>query len=94
MATAFLNGGVAEPRVRFLVHRGFVNESRNPSSELGVQKHNASCQDSYCMLKTTDLRSGKVSEIAQHKDAPAEIAWWLTPARLQLGAFVGFVLNA
>lgn len=59
-----------EPRVRYVIHRGFVNEPSDPESE--------------CLIFTTDVRSSKASEIATHPHSPAEIAWYIAPERTQV----------
>lgn len=58
------------PRVRYVMHRGFVNETNDPESE--------------CLIFTTDVRSSKASEIAMHSQAPVEIAWYIAPERIQV----------
>ncbi|AXA48085.1 pyridoxamine 5'-phosphate oxidase [Malassezia restricta] len=58
-----------EPRVRYVIHRGFVNETNDPESE--------------CLIFTTDVRSGKASDIAMRPSAPVEIAWYISQERIQ-----------
>ena len=59
-----------EPRVRYVIHRGFVNETNDPESE--------------CLILTTDVRSGKASDIAMRPSAPVEIAWYISQERIQV----------
>lgn len=59
-----------EPRVRYVIHRGFVNETNDPESE--------------CLIFTTDVRSSKASDIAMRPQAPVEIAWYISQERIQV----------
>lgn len=62
------------PHVRTVVHRGFVGEADETSSE----------DSSTCLLTTTDLRSGKAREIVERTDTPVEIAWYFSAPRVQV----------
>ncbi|KOS16445.1 pyridoxamine 5 -phosphate oxidase-like fmn-binding protein [Malassezia pachydermatis] len=63
------------PRVRYVVHRGFVNDACPEGEE---------CD---CLLTTTDLRSAKAEQILEASDAPVEIAWYIAPERRQRHRF-------
>lgn len=58
------------PRVRQVVHRGFVND----------QHENASSDR---LVFTTDVRSSKAMDIASCSNAPVELAWYIAPERVQ-----------
>ena len=59
------------PRVRQVVHRGFVND----------QHENASSDR---LVFTTDVRSSKAMDIASCSNAPVELAWYIAPERVQV----------
>lgn len=77
--------GVPTPHVRFVVHRGFLNEDRT-GHRLSGQRADARFGDSNALLTTTDVRSPKAAQLADVANAPVEIAWWINPAKLQVGA--------
>ncbi|KAI5479021.1 hypothetical protein MNV49_004303 [Pseudohyphozyma bogoriensis] len=81
LSTADMNG----PRVRFVVHRGFLNE-RRPSEPTSWSKNpSTDAQDtaltSEVMLVTTDVRGPKATQIRASQQV--EIAWWLSVTQHQ-----------
>ncbi|KAM0754367.1 hypothetical protein T439DRAFT_296751 [Meredithblackwellia eburnea MCA 4105] len=81
LATPALDG----PRVRMVVHRGFLNE-RRPGEDPSWSGNPADDKDGYpltssTMLVTTDVRGPKASQITQN--GTVELAWWLSPAQQQ-----------
>ncbi|SPO45463.1 related to tRNA dihydrouridine synthase [Moesziomyces antarcticus] len=84
----------AKPHVRYVVHRGFVNEQRDGDRPGGIAPHNASFGSSPCLLTTTDVRTPKVQQLTSQSSLRAhgpdgsrggecEIAWWIESAQLQ-----------
>lgn len=67
------------PKVRFILHRGFVNERRkeeDPSSNpIGDEKDGLVGE---CLLSTTDVRGPKAQQLTGSSDK-VEIAWWFAP---------------
>ncbi|GAC76097.1 tRNA-dihydrouridine synthase [Moesziomyces antarcticus T-34] len=84
----------AKPHVRYVVHRGFVNEQRDGDRPGGIAPHNPSFGSSPCLLTTTDVRTPKVQQLTSQSSLRAhgpdgsrggecEIAWWIESAQLQ-----------
>lgn len=59
------------PRVRQVVHRGFMEEERGVPNERTA------------FLTTTDVRSPKAAEI--HARPNVEVDWYIHPAKVQVG---------
>jgi len=72
-----------EPRCRFVVHRGFVNERRKE----GDPSENDASEEftSNVLLTSTDARGPKAEQLRalEGKGCPCEIAWWLEPVKMQ-----------
>lgn len=84
----------AKPHVRYVVHRGFVNEKRDGDAPGGIGPQNPSFGSSPCLMTTTDVRTPKVqqltSQAGQRSTGPdgsrggeCEIAWWIESSQLQ-----------
>ncbi|EPQ27549.1 uncharacterized protein PFL1_05087 [Pseudozyma flocculosa PF-1] len=84
----------AKPHVRYVVHRGFVNEKRDGDASGGIAPQNPNFGSSPCLMTTTDVRTPKVQQLisqsgirAQGTDGShggeGEIAWWIESAQLQ-----------
>ncbi|KAN0065697.1 tRNA-dihydrouridine synthase 2 [Thecaphora frezii] len=84
----------AKPHVRYVVHRGFVNEKRDGDASGGIAPQNPKFGSSPCLMTTTDVRTPKVQQLisqsgirAQGTDGShggeGEIAWWIESAQLQ-----------
>ncbi|SJX63148.1 related to tRNA dihydrouridine synthase [Sporisorium reilianum f. sp. reilianum] len=84
----------AKPHVRYVVHRGFVNEKRDGEAEGGIAAQNPAFGSSPCLMTTTDVRTPKVAQLtgqsslrAQGEDGSrggeCEIAWWIESTQMQ-----------
>ncbi|PWY99445.1 FMN-linked oxidoreductase [Testicularia cyperi] len=84
----------AKPHVRYVVHRGFVNEKRDGEAEGGIGAQNPKFGSSPCLMTTTDVRTPKVQQLTSQSSLRAqgtdgshggecEIAWWIESAQLQ-----------
>lgn len=84
----------AKPHVRYVVHRGFVNEKRDGEAPGGITPFNSSFASSPCLMTTTDVRTPKVQQLtaqsslrAQGEDGSrggeCEIAWWIESTQMQ-----------
>ncbi|GAA5855535.1 hypothetical protein JCM8547_007878 [Rhodosporidiobolus lusitaniae] len=77
------SGEAVQPRVRYVVHRGLVNERRKE----GDGSHNLVKDDegneylSDKLVVTTDVRSPKARQLASSPSV--EIAWWLSATQHQ-----------
>lgn len=77
----------AAPHVRYVVHRGFVNEQRSKDSPSGVEPHNPDFGSNTLMLTTTDVRAPKARQIvesAKQGGANGEICWWHESSQMQV----------
>lgn len=85
----------AKPHVRYVVHRGFVNERRDGEAAGGVAAQNPAFGSSPCLLTTTDVRTPKVEQLTSQsglraegtdgsRGGESEIAWWIESAQMQL----------
>ncbi|GAA6038899.1 hypothetical protein JCM8097_000563 [Rhodosporidiobolus ruineniae] len=75
--------GAVQPRVRYLVHRGFANERRQEgdlSSNL-IKDDDGNEYVSDKLVATTDARSPKARQLASSPSV--ELAWWLTATQHQ-----------
>jgi tRNA-dihydrouridine synthase 2 len=83
-----------KPHVRYVVHRGFVNEKRDDGSPGGIGVQNPNFGSSPCLLTTTDIRTPKVQQLTSQSGLRAhghdgsrggecEIAWWIESSQLQ-----------
>ncbi|PWN40991.1 hypothetical protein IE81DRAFT_331268 [Ceraceosorus guamensis] len=74
------------PQVRYVVHRGFVNEKRADTPE-GVEPALDGFACGTALLTTTDVRAPKAQQIRDSIErtgsAQAQIAWWHDPSKLQ-----------
>ncbi|SNX83781.1 related to tRNA dihydrouridine synthase [Melanopsichium pennsylvanicum] len=84
----------AKPHVRYVVHRGFVNEKRDGEAEGGIAPQNPAFGSSPCLMTTTDVRTPKVQQLTAQSSLRAhgedgsrggecEIAWWIESTQLQ-----------
>ncbi|GAA5884670.1 hypothetical protein JCM6882_005342 [Rhodosporidiobolus microsporus] len=76
-------GGSIQPRVRYVVHRGLVNERRKEgdgSSNL-IQDNDGKEYLSDKLVITTDARSPKARQLASSPHV--ELAWWLASTQHQ-----------
>ena len=84
----------AKPHVRYVVHRGFVNEKRDGEVEGGIASQNPAFGSSPCLMTTTDVRTPKVQQLTSQsslrsqgqdgsRGGECEIAWWIESAQLQ-----------
>ncbi|KAJ1026823.1 hypothetical protein NDA16_002120 [Ustilago loliicola] len=84
----------AKPHVRYVVHRGFVNEKRDGDAPGGIAPFNSAFGSSPCLMTTTDVRTPKVQQLtaqsslrAQGEDGSrggeCEIAWWIESTQMQ-----------
>lgn len=84
----------AKPHVRYVVHRGFVNEKRDADAEGGVAAQNPAFGSSPCLMTTTDVRTPKVQQLTAQSSLRAqghdgsrggecEIAWWIESTQMQ-----------
>lgn len=84
----------AKPHVRYVVHRGFVNEKRDGDAEGGVASHNPAFGSSPCLMTTTDVRTPKVQQLTSQSSLRAhghdgsrggecEISWWIESTQMQ-----------
>ncbi|KWU42125.1 hypothetical protein RHOSPDRAFT_36324 [Rhodotorula sp. JG-1b] len=82
LATTSVND-VQQPRVRYVVHRGFVNERRKEDDG----SHNLILDDSGNdlisdkLVVTTDARSPKARQLAEQPKV--ELAWWMAATQHQ-----------
>lgn len=88
-------GKAAVPQVRYVVHRGFVNEKRDGDAPGGVAPQNPDFGSSPCLMTTTDIRTPKVQQLTKQAElrgkeadmeplgGESEIAWWMESAQLQ-----------
>ena len=72
---AFATSANGQPRVRTVVHRGFLNEDRTGRID---EREPESC----ILLLTTDTRSEKVREITTNPSV--QIAWYIDQSRMQV----------
>lgn len=80
-------GTPPQPHVRYVVHRGFVNEQRSKDSSSGVEPYDKEFGSSVCLLTTTDVRAPKAQqmvETAKQGGANGEISWWMESSQLQV----------
>ncbi|EST05209.1 Pyridoxamine 5'-phosphate oxidase, Alr4036 family, FMN-binding domain protein [Kalmanozyma brasiliensis GHG001] len=84
----------AKPHVRYVVHRGFVNEKRDGDAEGGVASQNPAFGSSPCLMTTTDVRTPKVQQLTSQsslrshgedgsRGGECEIAWWIESTQMQ-----------
>ncbi|GAC97492.1 potential tRNA dihydrouridine synthase [Pseudozyma hubeiensis SY62] len=84
----------AKPHVRYVVHRGFVNEKRDGEADGGIAPQNPSFGSSPCLMTTTDVRTPKVAQLTSQSSLRAsgqdgsrggecEIAWWIESTQMQ-----------
>lgn len=84
----------AKPHVRYVVHRGFVNEKRDGDSPGGIGAQNPKFGSSPCLMTTSDVRTPKVQQLTSQSSLRAqgsdgsrggetEIAWWIESTQLQ-----------
>lgn len=84
----------AKPHVRYVVHRGFVNEKRDGDAEGGIGPQNPAFGSSPCLMTTTDVRTPKVQQLTSQSSLRAhgqdgsrggecEIAWWIESTQMQ-----------
>lgn len=84
----------AKPHVRYVVHRGFVNEKREGDAEGGIAPQNPAFGSSPCLMTTTDVRTPKVQQLTSQSSLRAhgedgsrggecEIAWWIESTQMQ-----------
>ncbi|KAK0542761.1 tRNA-dihydrouridine synthase 2 [Tilletia horrida] len=74
------------PHVRYVVHRGFLNENRSSDSPTGTAPAQASFTTGTSLLTTSDIRAPKVNQLVQ-SGGWAELAWWHDTAQLQFRIF-------
>ncbi|GAA5836079.1 hypothetical protein JCM9279_002187 [Rhodotorula babjevae] len=81
--TATPHSGAPVPRVRYVVHRGFVNERRKDGDGSSNAVKDDHDQDliSDKLVITTDARSPKARQLAS--TPTVEIAWWLAATQHQ-----------
>ncbi|KAE8230472.1 hypothetical protein CF326_g4524 [Tilletia indica] len=70
------------PHVRYVVHRGFLNENRSSKTPTGTAPAQSSFTTGTSLLTTSDVRAPKVAELDK-SGGWAEIAWWHDSAQLQ-----------
>ncbi|GAA5976157.1 hypothetical protein JCM10908_005401 [Rhodotorula pacifica] len=72
-----------QPRVRYVVHRGFVNERRKEGdgSQNLIQDDNKNDLISDKLVVTTDARSPKAHQLAEQPRV--ELAWWMAATQHQ-----------
>ncbi|GAA6017928.1 hypothetical protein JCM11491_001222 [Sporobolomyces phaffii] len=82
-AFASIDVASGSPKVRYVVHRGFVNERRKDGdgSKNLVQDEHDRDLISDKLVVTTDARTPKSNQLAQ--DPAVEIAWWLAATQHQ-----------
>lgn len=84
----------AKPHVRYVVHRGFVNEKRDGEADGGIAPQNPSFGSSPCLMTTTDVRTPKVAQLTSQsslrssgqdgsRGGECEIAWWIESTQMQ-----------
>ncbi|CDS01657.1 hypothetical protein [Sporisorium scitamineum] len=84
----------AKPHVRYVVHRGFVNEKRDGEAEGGIASQNPAFGSSPCLMTTTDVRTPKVVQLTSQsslrsqgedgsRGGECEIAWWIESTQMQ-----------
>ncbi|SPO24440.1 related to tRNA dihydrouridine synthase [Ustilago trichophora] len=84
----------AKPHVRYVVHRGFVNEKRDGEADGGIASQNPAFGSSPCLMTTTDVRTPKVQQLTSQSSLRAhaedgsrggecEIAWWIESTQMQ-----------
>ncbi|KAK0530781.1 tRNA-dihydrouridine synthase 2 [Tilletia horrida] len=72
----------AVPHVRYVVHRGFLNENRSSDTPTGTAPAQPGFTTGTSLLTTSDVRAPKVAQLAQ-SGGWAELAWWHDSAQLQ-----------
>ncbi|BGP54297.1 hypothetical protein JCM8202_000728 [Rhodotorula sphaerocarpa] len=77
------DAGSVQPRVRYVVHRGFVNERRKDGdgSQNLVSDDNQNDLISDKLVVTTDARSPKARQLAAQPKI--ELAWWMAATQHQ-----------
>ncbi|CAO1636885.1 unnamed protein product [Parajaminaea phylloscopi] len=78
------------PHVRYVVHRGFVNEQRSKETKSGVEPFDKAWEGSRSLvLSTTDIRAPKALEMIKAAEqsgegSRGEIVWWQESSQIQL----------
>lgn len=80
------------PHVRYVVHRGFVNEQRSKESPSGNEPFDKAFKGSgSVILTTTDIRAPKAVDMIKTaeqtgKGAQGEIVWWQESSQVQVSS--------
>jgi len=72
----------ATPHVRYVVHRGFLNENRSSETPTGTAPAQQGFTPGTSLITTSDVRAPKVTQLVQ-SGGWAELAWWHDTAQLQ-----------
>lgn len=78
------------PHVRYVVHRGFVNEQRSKETPSGVEPFDKAFRGSPSLiLTTTDIRAPKALEMIKTAEktgegSRGEIVWWQESSQIQV----------
>lgn len=88
LATVSTSGSVPKPHVRYVVHRGFLNEQRSKDSPSGIEMYDKDFESNVCLLTTTDIRAPKAQQMAESAKANGgkpngEITWWQETSQTQ-----------